>query len=57
MFMLSRRYERASRIVTSSKPFGAWGEIIGDDIAAVAMVTGSSTTPSSSLHGEDGSTV
>jgi len=39
MFMLvSRRYERASLIVTSNKPFSAWGEIFGDDMAAVAMV-------------------
>ncbi|MEN3283357.1 MAG: hypothetical protein V7607_4497 [Solirubrobacteraceae bacterium] len=39
MFMLvSRRYERASLIVTSNKPFGAWGEIFGDDAVAVAMV-------------------
>jgi DNA replication protein DnaC len=39
MFMLvSRRYEHASMIVTSNKPFSAWGEIFGDDAAAVAMV-------------------
>jgi DNA replication protein DnaC len=39
MFMLvSRRYERASLIVTSNKPFGAWGEIFGDEITAAAMV-------------------
>jgi DNA replication protein DnaC len=39
MFMLvSRRHERASLIVTSNKPFGAWGEIFGDDIVAAAMV-------------------
>jgi len=39
MFMLvSRRYERASLVVTSNKPFSAWGEIFGDDAAAVAMV-------------------
>jgi DNA replication protein DnaC len=39
MFMLvSRRYEHASLIVTSNKPFSAWGEIFGDDAAAVAMV-------------------
>jgi DNA replication protein DnaC len=38
-FMLvSRRYERASLIVTSNKPFSLWGEIFGDDMAAVAMV-------------------
>ncbi|MDQ6816501.1 MAG: IS21-like element helper ATPase IstB [Actinomycetota bacterium] len=39
MFMLiSRRYERASLIVTSNKPFGAWGEIFGDAFTATAMV-------------------
>src|SRR6266540_7487692 len=39
MFMLvSRRYERASLIVTSNKPFSAWGEIFGDDASAAAMI-------------------
>jgi DNA replication protein DnaC len=39
MFMLvSRRYERASLIVTSNKPFSAWGEIFGDDVVAAAMI-------------------
>jgi hypothetical protein len=39
MFMLvSRRYERASMIVTSNKPFSGWGEIFGDDIVAAAMI-------------------
>jgi DNA replication protein DnaC len=39
MFMLvSRRYERASLIVTSNKPFSAWGEIFGDDAVATATV-------------------
>jgi DNA replication protein DnaC len=39
MFMLvSRRYERASLIVTSNKPFSAWGEIFGDAITAAAMI-------------------
>src|SRR3984957_10417606 len=39
MFMLvTRRYERASLIVTSNKPFGSWGEIFGDEITAAAMV-------------------
>ena len=36
--LVSRRYERASLIVTSNKPFSAWGEIFGYDMAAVAMV-------------------
>jgi len=39
MFMLvSRRYERASLIVTSNKPFDAWGDIFGDDVTAAAMI-------------------
>jgi DNA replication protein DnaC len=39
MFMLvSRRYERASLIVTSNKPFSAWGEIFGDEVTATAMI-------------------
>jgi IstB-like ATP binding protein len=29
--LVSSRYERASMIVTSNKPFSAWGEIFGDD--------------------------
>ena len=29
--LVSNRYERASMIVTSNKPFSAWGEIFGDD--------------------------
>src|SRR6059058_5397201 len=39
MFMLvARRYERASLIVTSNKPFSAWGEIFGDEVTAAAMI-------------------
>jgi DNA replication protein DnaC len=39
MFMLvSRRYERASMLVTSNKPFSGWGEIFGDDVTAAAMI-------------------
>ncbi|MCA1698896.1 MAG: IS21-like element helper ATPase IstB, partial [Actinobacteria bacterium] len=39
MFMLvSRRYERASLIVTSNKPFSAWGETFGDEVTATAMI-------------------
>jgi DNA replication protein DnaC len=33
-----RRYERASMIVTSNKPFSAWGEIFGDEVTAAAMI-------------------
>jgi DNA replication protein DnaC len=39
MFMLiARRYEQASLIVTSNKPFSAWGEIFGDEVTATAMI-------------------
>ena len=36
--LVSSRYERASMIVTSNKPFSAWGEIFGDEITAAAMI-------------------
>src|ERR1700734_458859 len=36
--LVSSRYERASMIATSNKPFSAWGEIFGDDMAAPAMI-------------------
>ncbi len=36
--LVSARYERASVIVTSNKPFSAWGEIFGDEVTAVAMI-------------------
>lgn len=36
--LVSARYERASMIVTSNKPFGRWGEVFGDDTVAAAMI-------------------
>ena len=36
--LVSARYERASMIVTSNKPFSGWGEIFGDEVVAVAMI-------------------
>jgi DNA replication protein DnaC len=36
--LISSRYERASVIVTSNKPFGRWGEVFGDDTVAAAMI-------------------
>lgn len=36
--LVSSRYERASLIVTSHKPFGRWAEVFGDDIVAAAMI-------------------
>jgi len=35
---VSSRYERASVIVTSNKPFGRWGEVFGDATVAAAMI-------------------
>jgi DNA replication protein DnaC len=36
--LVSSRYERASLIVTSNKPFGRWGEVFSDDVVAAAMI-------------------
>lgn len=36
--LVSSRYERASMIVNSNKPFSAWGETFGDDVVATAMI-------------------
>jgi DNA replication protein DnaC len=36
--LVAARYERASLIVTSNKPFGRWGEVFGDEIVAAAMI-------------------
>jgi len=36
--LISSRYERASVIVTSNKPFGRWGEVFGDPTVAAAMI-------------------
>jgi DNA replication protein DnaC len=36
--LVSNRYERAWMIVTSNKPFSAWGAIFGDDMVATAMI-------------------
>lgn len=36
--LVSSRYERASVIVTSNKPFGRWGEVFGDAAVAAAMI-------------------
>ena len=36
--LISARYERASLIVTSNKPFSGWGEVFGDDTVAASMI-------------------
>jgi DNA replication protein DnaC len=36
--LVSSRYERASLLVTSNKPFSRWGEVFADDVVAAAMI-------------------
>jgi DNA replication protein DnaC len=36
--LVSARYERASLVVTSNKPFSDWGAIFGDETTAAAMI-------------------
>jgi hypothetical protein len=36
--LVSTRYQRASLIITSNKPFGRWGEVFGDNVVAAAMI-------------------
>ena len=36
--LLSRRYERASLILTSNKSYADWGEIFGDQVLASAIL-------------------
>ncbi len=36
--LISARYEHASVIVTSNKPFSRWGEVFGDPVVAAAMI-------------------
>jgi DNA replication protein DnaC len=36
--LMSRRYERASTVLTSNKGFEEWGEVFGDDVMAAALI-------------------
>lgn len=36
--LMSRRYEHASTILTSNKPFEDWGEVFGDEVMAAALI-------------------
>lgn len=36
--LMSRRYERASTVLTSNKPFEEWGDILGDEVMAAALI-------------------
>ena len=36
--LMTRRYERASTVLTSNKGFEEWGDIFGDDVMAAALI-------------------
>lgn len=36
--LMTRRYERASTVLTSNKGFEEWGEVLGDDVMAAALI-------------------
>ena len=36
--LISRRYERGSTIITSNKSFAEWGQVLGDDVLATAIL-------------------
>ncbi len=36
--LINRRYERASTVLTSNKGFEEWGEILGDEVMAAALI-------------------
>ena len=36
--LMNRRYERASTVLTSNKGFEEWGQILGDEVMAAALL-------------------
>ena len=36
--LVSRRYERGTMIITSNKSFTEWGQVLGDDVLATAIL-------------------
>jgi DNA replication protein DnaC len=36
--LIGRRYERASTVLTSNKSFEEWGEVLGDEVMAAALI-------------------
>ena len=36
--VINRRYERASTVLTSNKGFEEWGQILGDEVMAAALI-------------------
>ena len=35
---MNRRYERASTVLTSNKGFEEWGDVLGDEVMAAALI-------------------
>ena len=36
--LINRRYERASTVLTSNKGFEEWGDVLGDEVMAAALI-------------------
>ena len=36
--LMNRRYERGSTVMTSNKSFEEWGEVLGDEVMAAALI-------------------
>lgn len=36
--LVSRRYEKGSTVFTSNKSYGEWGEVLGDNVIASAVL-------------------
>jgi DNA replication protein DnaC len=36
--LVSRRYERGTMIITTNKSFTEWGQVLGDDVLATAIL-------------------
>jgi DNA replication protein DnaC len=36
--LISRRYEHASTVLTSNKSLEEWGDVLGDDVMAAALI-------------------
>jgi DNA replication protein DnaC len=36
--LVSRRYERGTMIITSNKSFTEWGQVLGNDVLATAIL-------------------
>ena len=48
--LINRRYERASTVLTSNKGFEEWGQILGDEVMAAALIDRCYTTVISSTY-------